>query len=130
MARGGRIGNKGGGRPMGSKNKSTGEFQAKYRAMMQSIVELPAYQKFYRDVVNDVPMERQSYEVKDPKTGTYIRKVRLVRLDPKTRAEIMRDVRDGAGCRPMLLVEGNSSPDSEKDKDGGKPSFNISISVV
>ena len=127
MPRGGTFGNKGG-RPKGSKNKTTGEFQARYRAMMQSIVDLPGYQKFYRDVVNDVPMERQSYEVKDPKTGLYIRKIRLVRLDPKTRAEILRDVRDGAGCRPMLLVEGNSSPDSEKN--GQKPSFNISISVV
>lgn len=116
------------GRKKGSKNVATGSFQEKYRSMCQSILDRPKVKEFYEAVADDRPLARESFEVKNVKTGSYIRKVRRVRLDPKLRAEILRDIRDGAGCRPMLLVEGNSDGDSEKK--GAKPSFNIQIAVV
>lgn len=125
MARGGKFGNKGGRKP-GQKNKATGEFQKWYREMCQDVLKDPAVRKFYKDVVQNNPIERESFDVKDPKTGLYTRKVRLVRLDTKLRAEILRDLRDGSGCRPVLLLEG------EKGTGGSdaKPSFNIAITVV
>ena len=118
--------NHGGGRPKGSKNKSTGNFQDWYRSMCQRVLQNPKVEQFYADVVADNPIDEKWYEVKDPKTGLYVQKKRMVRLDAKLRIEILRDLRDGSGCKPILLLEG----DKGGNTPGQKPSFNISISVV
>lgn len=127
MARRGHHGPRAGaGRPPGSKNKVTGEFQKWYREQCQRMLQRPKVLKFMQDLIDGNPVESKFYEVKDPETGLYVQKVKLVPADPKLRLDAIRDLRDGSGCKPILLLEGNK----EGTGSGVKPSFNISISVV